>query len=209
MTTDGEDVVQVGRELTTRDADPELLELAREALGRAGYAVELNVDGIIPTVIAENLDNVVGLAATVTVEGALLAEPIISKLLVQRMSGRDLEGKRWDGYVALLSSQAAPASISSPLFGVAYNLRHVRRLVRVGVATTLAAVERALRPVLPLPMLPSADELTDPLATLGARLVEQGVAQEAVDEAFARFRLSQPSITTDDDLSTASTEDVP
>lgn len=209
MTTGDEGLADVRRELTPRDADAELLELARDALARAGYAVEHNVEGVIPTVIAENSDNVVGLAATVTVEGALLAEPIVSKLLVQRMSGQDLNGKRWDGYVALLTSQAAPSSISSPLFGIAYNLRHVRRLVRVGVNATLAAVERALRPVLPLPMPPSADELADPLAALGARLLEQGVTREAVDEAFARFRLSLPAGTSNDDLTIASDEDVP
>lgn len=174
--------------MSAADVDDELLALAGEVLRRSEYVVGRVRDQEIPALIAENADNVLAVTATVTVDAAILAEPILSRLLVQQMGGHDLDGKRWDGYVALLTAQNARTAITGPLFGIAYNLRHVRRLVKVGVEPTLAAVERALRPVLSLPTPPSADELADPLALLRARLIQQGIDREAVESSFARFQ---------------------
>jgi hypothetical protein len=185
--------------VTAADVDDELLALAHEVLQRSTYAVAEVRDPELPVLIAENADNVLAIATTVTVDAAVLLEPLLSRLLIQRMSERDLDGKKWDGYVALLTSQAAPTATAAPLFGIAYDLRHVRRLVKVAVEPTLAAVERALRPVLPLPAPPSADELADPLAMLEARLKQRGVDSQAVERTFARFLATHTTHVIDED----------
>jgi hypothetical protein len=166
--------------------DDDLLRLAGQVLIRAGYTT-IPPGSAIPAILAENADNVVAVTATITVEDTVRAEPILSKLLTAQMGAKSLDGKRWDGYVVLLTSQAAPEATAEPLFGIAYNLRHVRRLVKVGVDSTLAGVQRAIRPVLPLPKPPAADELTDPLTLLRDRLLQRGLDAAAVDASIARF----------------------
>lgn len=171
--------------------DDDLLSLAGEVLTRAGYTTVPSESGIF-AILAENPDNVVSVTATITVEDTVRAEPILSKLLTARMGGKSLEGKHWDGYVVILTSQAAPGAAAEQLFGIAYNLRHVRRLVKVGVDPTLAGVQRAIRPVLPLPKPPAADELTDPLTLLRDRLLQRGLEAAAVDASIARFHPEAP-----------------
>lgn len=171
--------------------DDDLLRLAGEVLTRAGYTTVPPGSGT-PAILAENSDNVVAVTATITVEDTVRAEPLLSKLLTAQMGSKSLDGKRWDGYVVLLTSQAAPWAVAEPLFGIAYNLRHVRRLVKVEVDPTLAGVQRAIRPVLPLPQPPSADELTDPLTLLRDRLLQRGLDAAAVDASIARFHPEAP-----------------
>lgn len=174
--------------LTPIDADLELLELAHVVLERAGYVTSRVAHNGLPLLLAENADIVLSVAATVTVEAAVRAEPVASRALIDRLGSGADQSKLWDAYVALLTSQRRSAESTQVLFDVAYNLRHVRRLVRAGVATTLASVERALRPVLPLKIPQVGTALPDPLDALRDKLAGRGLNPEEVSEEIALFR---------------------
>jgi hypothetical protein len=173
--------------------DSEILELLLVVLNDVGYETETVAADNVPLVLAENLDNVVAATAMTTVADLIRVEPMLSRLLVDRLGGARADGKRWDGYVILLTTQPANLEKSETLFGVTYNLRHVRRIVRIGIEPTVAGIARALRPVLPLVHSASADSAFDPLVTLAQRLMTDGVDPESVQRAVARFRSDHPS----------------
>ncbi len=171
--------------------DDKLFELLGMTLADAGYAIEpTSADGI-PAILAENPDNVVLATATLTVRDLVVAEAALSQALVDRVSEAPTGGKRWDGYVAVLTSQAAEAEASDTLFALTYNLRHLRRLVKVGVEPTIAAVRRAMRTLLPLGADTSVPSLgISPIDRLVDRLLKDGIEEEVIQRALARFKVT-------------------
>lgn len=168
--------------------DTQLLELTSMVLADAGYSLEELVVDDVSIVLGESPDNIVVMTATVTVRELVAAESILSRFLVQRLSEASAGGKRWDAYVAVLTRQSADVQTSDTLFGLTYNLRHVRRLLKVGVDPTLAGVARALRALLPLPRVDSMTALNDPLDALAQQLVADGIDEEIVSRSIGHFR---------------------
>jgi hypothetical protein len=175
------------------ETDAELLDLLVITLERGGYQVQPTTAGDLPVLMAENADNVVAAAATVTVTDLVRAEPLLSRLLVARLGGANPDAKRWDGYVLLVTAQQADMTTSEALFGVTYNLRQVRRLPKTGVEPTLAGVARALRGLLPLTPPADVETVLDPLSALRERLMTDGVDPMAVQDAIARLMAVAPS----------------
>lgn len=171
--------------------DDKLFELLGMTLTDAGYAIEpTSADGI-PAILAENPDNVVLATATLTVRDLVVAEAALSQALVGRVSEAPTGSKRWDGYVAVLTSQAAEAEASDTLFALTYNLRHLRRLVKVGVEPTIAAVRRAMRTLMPLGADTSVPSLgISPIDRLVDRLLKDGIEEEVIQRALARFKVT-------------------
>lgn len=190
------------------ETDAELLDLLLITLERGGYQVQPTTVGELPVVMAENVDNVVAAAATVTVKDLVRAEPLLSRLLVKRLGGANPDAKRWDGYVLLVTAQPADMAASEALFGVTYNLRQVRRLAKVGVEPTLAGVARALRGVLPLIPPTDLETVLDPLLALRERLLTDGVDPIAVQAAVVRLRSAAPSAYAVFDENDGSTDEV-
>lgn len=185
-------------------ADVELLELALIALTAVGYEATIEGTSRNQLLFANSSTAAVAVAASSTVSGLLELEPSVSAELLQRMGARRIPERRRDGYVVLLTVQAAEAQESEALFGVTYNLRHVRRVVRVGVEPTTSGVARALRPVLPLISLPTTHIISDPLDSLERRLIMDGLDPLSVANVVARFRSGayreDPLQREDDDL---------
>ena len=167
--------------------DTELIELAEVVLRQAGYAVERDdVDGA-SYLLAEDLDNVITATAVLTADDVETIEPRLTRVLVDKLSDRSLEAKKWDGYVVILSSARPDDDATDALFGLTYNLNQVRRLVRVGIEPTTASVARGLRAVLPLSQTHVDAILTDPMAALQARLIADGLDPEQVERAMLVF----------------------
>lgn len=168
--------------------DAQLFEILVMMLTDAGYVSQhMTVAGLI-CVMAESRDNIVLATTAVTVRDLVLAEAVLSRALVARISEAPTGSKRWDAYVAVLTSQAAEAGQRETLFGLTYNLRHVRRLVKIGVDPTLAGVRRALRPLLPLASTGSLTSVDAyPLQMLAQRLVDDGLESATVNRAVAQF----------------------
>lgn len=174
-------------------ADAELLDLAQVVLSEAGYVVRHELMSGTPYLIAEDFDNVVVLGAVIDVADVLEIEPALSETLVKRLAGGTPESKKWDGYVVVLTSTRSDEDATEALFSLTYNLSQVRRILRIGVEATKAAVARGLRPVLPLRESGSESVLTDPLAALAERLIADGLAPAQVNESLIAFRAQAPS----------------
>lgn len=170
--------------------DTELLELAEIVLRQSGYTVErLPIDGV-SCLLGEDQDNVIVLAAVVAIEDIFNVEPLLSRLLGSRLTGADSEAKKWDGYAIVITSARPEDSMTEALTALTQNLNQVRRLIRIGVDTTMADVERSIRAVLPLSPVTNGAGLLDPLAALERRLVADGLDAEEVSAAIATFRAS-------------------
>jgi hypothetical protein len=168
--------------------DLDVLNLARIVLRSADYRTSIAGIDAQQILIAEGGTAVVVVAAAATVERLLNLEPQATSHLIERLGERSVPDRRRDGYLFLLSAQPAEASQAEALFNVTYNLRHVRRIVRVGIEPTAAGIARAMRPVLPLITRMSTVAMVDPLSELESRLVEDGLDERIVREAVTKFR---------------------
>lgn len=179
--------------------DAPLLEVARIVLDRAGFATErldLTFGGEASLLEQRTLllaqDRffilAVGSAATVADLGAL--EPAAVLELTHRAATSNLGAKQWDLYLVLLAEQSAPddGRASTELASLNYNTRSIRRLAHAGVAATVEAVERALRPFLPLPEISEAAVLEDALTLLEQALTAEGIDLQLAARAVAAFR---------------------
>jgi len=184
------------------ESDPGLLDLARVVLQQHGYkvATPLAPDTVL---LAEDENNVVAVAAVISPPQIVDVEPIVSRVLTERLVEAHVPEKRWDGYVVLLCAQSADSDQTEALAALANNLRQLRRVVRVGVEPTRAAVARALRPLLPLPTPVSSGTLTDPLELLRGRLIRDGLDPAVVDEVLETFRIDTGARLLEDDPSEA------
>jgi hypothetical protein len=176
-----------------------VLEVARIVLERAGFTIErldLTFGAEESTLEERSLllaqDRffilAVGSGATVADLGTL--EPAAVLELTQRAAASSLGAKQWDLYLVLLAEQPAPddGRASTELASLNYNTRSIRRLAHAGVGATTEAVERALRPFLPLPETSEAAVLEDALTLLEHALVAEGVEPQLAGRAVAAFR---------------------
>lgn len=179
--------------------DAPLLELASIVLNRAGFVTErLDLTlGDEPSLLDQHSlllaqDHffilVVGAAATVADLAAL--EPVAVLELTERAAASSLGAKQWDLYLVLLAEQSAPddGRAATELASLNYNTRSMRRIAHAGVGATIEAVERALRPFLPLPEISEAAVLEDALTLLEEALSTEGVEPQLAGRAVAAFR---------------------
>ena len=174
--------------LTPSAADTELLELGQLVLKEAGYTAALASINGLPYLLAEDRDNVVVLAAVLGIDDIFAIEPALSRVLVDRLAGGTSDSKKWDGYVVVLTGRRPDDATTDALFSLTYNLRQVRRLIRVGVEATNAGVARSLQPVLPLRQVAGEAALGDPLAALEHRIIADGLDEKEVARAISTFR---------------------
>lgn len=168
--------------------DAELLDLADGVLRQAEYAVERTTVADVDCLLAENSDCVLAVAALVSVEAVVEAQASLAQALVQRVGLAPESPKRWDAYLVLLTVGNIDDIHAEPLFDLAYDLSQVRRIVRSGVRPTVADVERALRPVLPLAGVDRDLNPSDVISALQARLVADGMDKAEVESLIAEFR---------------------
>src|ERR1700681_1449534 len=174
--------------LTPAAVDTELLDLGQLVLQQAGYTVvRASIEGA-PYLVGEDQDNVVVVAAVVTVDDVFAIQPGLSRALVERWAGSAADSKKWDGFVIVLTAASPDDTTTEALFSLTYNLHQVRRLVRVGVEATNAGVARSLRPVLPLSQSISETALSDPLTALEHRIVADGLDADDAALAISTFR---------------------
>ncbi|WP_162602361.1 hypothetical protein [Nocardioides daejeonensis] len=170
-------------------ADLGLLELAELVLTESGYSVFYDtVDGEA-VLLAENQDNIAAVAAPVAIDGLIDVHPSVSRLLSTRVAEAGPASKRWDTFAVLLCAQGAAREQTEALANITNNLRQVRRLVRVEVEPTKAALSRALRPLLPLPEPPHYGALREPLKELENLLRADGIEQDLITSVLTDFAL--------------------
>jgi hypothetical protein len=167
--------------------DMDLIDLEEVVLRQAGYVVEAGITNGMAYLLAEDKDNVIAASAVLTADDVQLVEPALTRVLVDRLSDRTVEAKKWDGYVVILSSSHPDDDATRALFNITYNLNQVRRVIRVGIEPTTASVSRGLRAVLPLSQTHVEEILTDPMEALRSRLVADGLNPDQVDEAILGF----------------------
>lgn len=175
-------------------SDEGLLALARVVMEQAEYTVATAQHDGVTILIAEDDNNAVVVAATVSAAEILEVEPVVGRVLTEQLIGAHLPQKKWDGYVVLLCAQAAGDDLSAALSELANNLRQLRRIIRVGVQPTVAGVARALRPLLPLPEPDLDTRLSDPLTRLEGLLLRDGVDTVAIQEVLEEFKLESEGI---------------
>jgi hypothetical protein len=179
--------------------DAALLEVARIVLDRAGFVTERldlpvgdepSLLGQRTLLLAQDRFFILAVGSASTVADLAALEPAAVQELTERAAASSLGAKQWDLYLVLLVEQAAAddGRASTELASLNYNTRGIRRLAHAGVAATLEAVERALRPFLPLPEISEAAVLEDPLTLLEAALANEGVDEQLAGRAVAAFR---------------------
>jgi len=176
-----------------------LLEVARIVLDRAGFVTE-RLDLSIgdetslldqPTLlVAQDRFFILAVGSAPTVADLASLEPVAVQELTERAAASSLGAKQWDLYLVLLVEQPAAddGRAATELASLNYNTRGIRRLAHAGVAATLEAVERALRPFLPLPEISEAAVLEDALTLLEQALTAEGVDEQLAGRAVAAFR---------------------
>lgn len=183
----------MSQQLQPTGVDTELLELAEVVLHQSGYeVVRQSFDGAA-YLLGEDPDNVVVLAAVVAVDDVFAAEPALTRVLSTRLAAAPAESKKWDGYVVVITGARPEDAIADVLSSITHNLHQVRRIIRVGVDATTAAVARSLRAILPMSEALGEERLLDPLTALVQRLVRDGLAVDEVDTAIAAFRATTDS----------------
>jgi hypothetical protein len=180
--------------------EDQLLEVARIVLDRAGFATEhldltLRDESSLeerPLLLAQDRFFILAVGSAATVADLASLEPAAVLELTQRAAASKLGAKQWDLYLVLLAEQPAAddGHASSELGAINYNTRSIRRLAHAGVAPTVEAVERALRPFLPLPHVNEGAVLEDALTLLEQELAREGVDQALAGRAVAAFRES-------------------
>lgn len=169
--------------------DTELLQLSQFVLEDAGYRVFQTVSDGYPHLLAEDQDNIVALGTVLRVEDLFIVEPLISQTFGVRLSTNSMTSKKWDCYAIILSGTKAEPGLTEALFELAYDLSQVRKIVRVGVEATTAAVTRSLSAVLPLPEIKNLSVLsTGPLEALISRLVADGLSPDQTQDALQSFQ---------------------
>jgi hypothetical protein len=175
-----------------------LLELARIVLERANFVAErIDVQSGEPTtgethalLLAQDSFFILAVGAAATIDGLGTLEQAAVFELTRRAAGSQLGAKQWDLYLVLLTAQPAvdDGRASSQLVALNYNTRSIRRLAHAGVTPTLEAMERTLRPFLPLPEVTNAAVLEDALTLLENELTREGVEADLAGRAIAAFR---------------------
>lgn len=176
--------------MTSVNADPRLLSVARRVLDRHHFRVqETQLDGLddVTWLLAESEYFVLGVAAGQTFDDLLVLEGYVAAALGELLQGSVLGAKRWDSYVVLLASSGADQRGRPGVVRLQYKTRSLRRLVCLGTAAHEDAIAGALATFLPLPDpppggLPSAfDELVQ-------QLVLNGIPGEQAADVVARYR---------------------
>ena len=175
----------------------QLLELAKIVLERAGFFTE-RLDFVLgdppaeerPLLLAQDRFFILAVGSAATVADLSALEPAAVSVLTERAAASQLGAKQWDLYLVLLAEQPAAddGRTSSELVALNYNTRSIRRLAHAGVAPSVEAIERALRPFLPLPEVSEAAVLEDALTLLEQELTREGVAQDLAGRSLAAFR---------------------
>lgn len=171
-----------------------LLIVAQGVLERTGFGVRIELlEGSDRSwLIAENELFVVGVIAGETLEELKPVESTATETLLTRLGGLNGGGKRWDGYLVLLTSQSWSTVDSRDRVELVYNTRGIRRLVGAELIAdeegdVEAAVGRALRPFLPLAN-PIGADLEDLDEALVKALAVNGVELEPAERYVAAYR---------------------
>lgn len=178
-------------------SDYQLSELAEIALKSSGFRVRTRDSSDSALLIAEDDVSIVGVAATTTIRTLVELEPALSTIISELRKATGYRPK--DAYSVLITTQQADSADSQPLFEIAYNLRHVRRIVRAGVEPTVAGVRRALRPVLQFSGDARVTLGRDPMELLRSRLLEEGIDAEFVDANIGKFERTRHAVDLSDE----------
>ena len=168
--------------------DSDLLQLARDVLLDAGFALE-ETEGEPHLLLAENRYFLVAIAATPTIEQLLEAESLTESILAHRLSESDAGAKVWDAYVVLLTQERSLENENSAraLYQINYDTSRVRRIAREAVPPTIAGVRAALAPFVAPREISESSVSADPLVLLRAELQKRGVSEELASRAVSAF----------------------
>lgn len=181
---------------------PTLLAEAGRVLEEADYRVERETGRVLSlppdrALIAEDKYGVVVVVVYDTWRDLSHHWRDAQSAVVEALSARflKLDPKAWEGYLLLLTSAFAVDG-DSTVHDIRYDTSRIRKIVATGDdLQSLADVERALLPVLPLdPHIPSADEARSPLDELPRQLEEAGIQRELAEAALAAFRDRRPIV---------------
>jgi hypothetical protein len=174
--------------------DDELLSLAASVLHSEGFAVELYAGHPLPVLFAENSFFLLALTSLATISELLVAEPVASSVLADRLSQVDVGPKRWDVYLVLLTQEPLTEGGESTraLFEINHDTNRVRRIAHTGVSPTIAGVRLALNPFLAPIELDDPAVSDEPLQMFTEALIEHGVDRDIASRVVSAFRHGVP-----------------
>jgi hypothetical protein len=165
-----------------------LLRDAEAVLISAGFLTlhEYVSEVTTPWLLAENEFFVIAIVVAPTLTDAERIESFAAAELLQRVSARDVGGKRWDAYLVVLCEEPVnDPEATRRLVKLQYEMRGVRRLVATGV-TDSGPVREALRPFLPLPP-PMPGGVADAFSALVDQLTLNGIDQAKAELYVAAY----------------------
>lgn len=176
-----------------------VLAEALRLLERGGYVVKR--DGLDKLGLPQDrcfiAEDVYGVALVAGYESWAEAEAgweILQDSFVDALSTRISKAnpKAWDAYLVLLVPGELTASQERGVGRIRQDTSRARKLVAAGTELrTLADVERAVLPLLPIDPQPGPDDYGDPLSAL-PRLLAPRIAPDAVNMVLAAFRENKP-----------------
>lgn len=123
--------------------------------------------------------------------GSLLRDVSDAQASLTQLAAKAPSARRWDMYLLVHLPGKPPGLLEeAAVEAIEADTSFMRKFVRMGVVfRDSKAVERALRPLLPLQSVPAFD-IMDPLDLIRTELRELDIAEEIADTAIASFQLS-------------------
>ncbi len=131
--------------------DDERLAIAADLLGEADFLIQRFDSLGHEQLYAENAYFVVAVTSVASLPEISAAEMQLTEDLLKIANERELGPRRWDLYsIVLCESDVRRGDSVGILFELTYDTKYVRRIVRVGVKPTTAALREALRMFMPI-----------------------------------------------------------
>lgn len=180
-----------------------LLASVRDLLSRNGASAISNLSGATQLAgVYEDVYSFIGVAWFSSVQEMAARWASVQEELwrVAALAPGRLGVKAWDGYLVLITPEAIPTSLASEISSIRSDTRRLRKIVLTGddidegsPVSVAASVRRALTPILPIMIGPTATIL-DPVATLPARLAPTGIGLPILEEVVAAYRRGEPMV---------------
>jgi hypothetical protein len=168
---------------------PQLAELEdiRDVLAEAGYRCRMTaVADVSRVLLAENPYSLVAVFESET-WNELAARVSDVQAEVTRLVSNEHAPLRWDLYVLVhVRNQTAQSIDSEKMESIESDTNYARKFIRINIAHTPTALDRALRPLLPLRPVARLD-VVDSLQLIRDELLAQEVSSELADSAIAAF----------------------
>lgn len=181
------EILAVVSNILSKNGFSEIESIPLKGIDRESYRLFEDVYSIVAVVAFPNWQGLL--------EGWMEAQSALVELISQHISQE--EAKRWEGYLAMLTTSLVPESAQKQIEQIRYDTSRIRKLVTTGTQLQeISDVENALLPFLQIQekMEESPDEAV--LGRLPDLLHDKDISQDMIQTVVDAFTKQRPLIET-------------